>query len=151
MEDSARDRHSRRRFLTLVVAGATTAVACSNSDGSPATFGDVSAGNVKDLPEGVLRVVSGAPAIIGRDANGLYAMTITCTHQGCDVEPNGSGASAAVACPCHGSRFDRYGNVTRGPAGSPLVHFQVTVTASGDVTVHGGAQVGSDVRTAVPA
>ncbi|HVU06149.1 MAG TPA: Rieske (2Fe-2S) protein [Polyangiaceae bacterium] len=106
---------------------------------------------MQDLPVGVLKVVSGAPALIGRDDSGLYAMTITCTHQGCDVEPNGAGASAVALCPCHGSRYDRYGNVTRGPAGSALVHFDVTLSASGDVTVHGGTQVAAGARTAVPA
>jgi nitrite reductase/ring-hydroxylating ferredoxin subunit len=140
---------SRRRFLT-VVAGAVAATACAGSGGkSPAAFGDVSAGNVKDLPVGVLMVVPGQPVIIGRDAGGLYAMTITCTHQGCDVEPSGSGASASIACPCHGSRFDENGAVTRGPAASPLVHFSITVDASGEVTIHGGSQVAADVRVAV--
>ena len=40
--------------------------------------------------EGVLSVVPFAPAILARDKVGLYAMTITCTHQGCDVSPHGT-------------------------------------------------------------
>lgn len=140
---------SRRRFLT-VVAGAVAVTACSgNGSASPAAFGDVSAGNVTGLPLGVLTVVPGQPVIIGRDTGGLYAMTVTCTHQGCDVEPSGSGASATIACPCHGSRYDQNGAVTRGPASSPLVHFAVTIDASGEVTIHGGKEVAADVRTPV--
>jgi Rieske Fe-S protein len=133
-----------------VCASAAAACACNNEgDGSPASFGDVPAGNVKDLPVGILSVVSGAPAIIGRDDGGLYAMTITCTHQGCDVEPNGNGPSATLDCPCHGSQFDRNGAVRRGPAGSPLTHYAVDVDASGNVTIHGGTKVAANVRKPV--
>ena len=89
--------------------------------------------------------------MLGRDSGGLYAMTVTCTHQGCDVEPFGSGTSATVRCPCHGSQFDRNGAVIHGPASSPLTHFAVAVDASGNITIHGGTTVGADVRTAVPA
>ena len=89
--------------------------------------------------------------MLGRDAGGLYAMTITCTHQGCDVEPFGSGSSVTVRCPCHGSQFDRNGGVVHGPASSPLTHFAVSIDGSGKITIHGSKQVGADVRTAVPA
>jgi Rieske Fe-S protein len=105
----------------------------------------VSAGNVSDTSVGVLSVVKGAPAILARDADGLYAMTITCTHEGCDVTPSGN----TISCPCHGSRFDSNGKVLAGPAGSPLVHFSVTVDASGEITIHGKEQVAATVRTQV--
>jgi len=140
---------TRRRFLATL--GAVALGGCQGSGASPAAFGDVSAGNVSGIAVGALSVVGSEPVMIGRDANGLYAMTITCTHQGCDVEPIGSGSSARVQCPCHGSQFDRNGAVTHGPAGSPLVHFAVDVDATGNVTIHGGKQVAADVRTAVPA
>jgi Rieske Fe-S protein len=76
-------------------------------------------------------------------------MTITCTHEGCDVAPSGSGSSATLDCPCHGSRFDANGNVIRGPASAPLVHFAVEISAAGDITIHGGTQVGESTRTPV--
>lgn len=126
-------------------------IACSGNSGSPAGFGDVSAGSVKDLPVGALQVVPGQPVVIGRDAGGLYAMTVTCTHQGCDVAPSGSGAAARLECPCHGSEFDRNGTVIRGPAGSPLAHFAVELDGAGNVTIHGGTQVEASVRVAVSA
>jgi thiosulfate dehydrogenase (quinone) large subunit len=140
------DLVTRRTFLTVIASVATTA-ACSATNPTPAEFGDVSAGNVKDIPEGTLRTVGSNPVVIGRDAAGLYAMTITCTHEGCDVAPVGSGSSAYLNCPCHGSQFDGNGNVTRGPAQAPLVHFAVDVSSAGDVTIHGGKQVAADVRT----
>jgi cytochrome b6-f complex iron-sulfur subunit len=75
-------------------------------------------------------------------------LTVTCTHQGCDVDAVGSGDSATLDCPCHGSRFDRNGSVVRGPAQSPLVHFAVEVDSSGNITVHGGTTVDASVRVA---
>ena len=137
----------RRTFLKLLVSAPL--VACSGNSLSPAAFGDVSAGNVKDVPVGALQMVGGEPVILGRDSSGLYAVTVTCTHQGCDVAPSGSGTSATIRCPCHGSEFDRNGAVIHGPAGSPLAHFAVEVNAAGDITIHGGTQVEAGVRVAV--
>ena len=124
---------------------ASPLVACSGNSSAPAQFADVPAGNVSATTVGQLVVVPNAPAILARDDQGLYAMTITCTHEGCDVGPMGT----TLFCACHGSRFDSNGKVLQGPAGSPLVHFSVTLDAKGDITVHGGAQVDASVRTAV--
>jgi len=112
-------------------------------------FGTVQAGNIADLPVGTLRAVDGAPAYIGRDAKGVYAMTSTCPHAGCDMVADGSVSASGVFCGCHGSRFDANGGVMRGPADSPLVHFAVKVDAAGNISVEGGAQVAAAVRTAV--
>jgi Rieske Fe-S protein len=115
----------------------------------PAAFGDAPAGNVADIPVGTLRRVGTLPVFIARDAGGLYALTSTCTHAGCDVESEGTGNGAILSCPCHGSLFDRNGGVTRGPAPTALVHFAVEVDAAGNVTIHGGTQVGAGTRVAV--
>lgn len=112
---------------------------------SPQPFGDVAAGNVSSLPVGALVAVPGAPACVGRDAGGVYAMTLTCTHQGCEAAVSGRG----IACPCHGSVYDADGNVVAGPATAPLQHFAVSVDAAGNVTVHGGTPVDAGVRVAV--
>lgn len=138
---------TRRQTLHLIfAAGAATAIpACSGA--GPATFGDVSGGNVSALPVGTLKVVPGVPAIVARDAGGVYAMTTTCTHQSCDMS---SGVSnSGVDCNCHGSKFDVNGNVVRGPANSPLEHFGISVDASGNITVHGGTTVDAAVRVKV--
>lgn len=147
-ERTTRRVATRRIFLTTL---ATAALAGCGASTSPAAFGTASAGNVKDIAVGSLALVGSEPVMIGRDSGGLYAMTVTCTHQGCDVEPSGSGSSARVRCPCHGSEFDRNGAVTHGPAGAPLAHFAVEIDASGNVTIRGDKQVAADVRTPVPA
>lgn len=102
---------------------------------------------MKDLPIGSLAAVPGAPAIVGRDAGGVYAMTSTCTHAGCSSDPQSNGT---IYCPCHGSRFDSNGNVVNGPARNPLAHFAVEIDAQGNILVHGETQVGPSTRTPVP-
>jgi Rieske Fe-S protein len=101
------------------------------------------AGNVSSIMVGSLVVVSGS-FILGRDAQGLYAMSIRCTHQGCSVTPSGS----ALYCPCHGSRFDSNGAVLQGPARTPLPHYAVLVDAAGNITVQ-TTMVDASTRTAV--
>jgi cytochrome b6-f complex iron-sulfur subunit len=137
----------RRRFL-VVLAGAAATTACGSDNGSALQFGDVNAGKVADVPQGSLQLVSGEPVALGRDSGGLYALTTTCTHQGCEVAPSGSGVTAVLNCPCHGSQFDRNGGVLRGPASAPLVHFAVTVDDTGNITIHGATRVDASTRTA---
>jgi Rieske Fe-S protein len=136
-------QNQRRVFLKVLAAAPL--LACSSTTGSPAAFGEVSAGNVSATQVGLLSVAENAPAILARDNQGLYAMTITCPHQGCDVNPSGS----TLECPCHGSRFDSNGNLLQGPANTGLVHYAVSVDAAGNITINGRAQVASDVRTPV--
>jgi len=147
------DIGSRRQFLQVCGVGAVgcafVAGCSAKSGGSPATFGDVSAGNIKNLPAGALVQVSSEPVFIGRDQGGVYALTSTCTHQGCDVSVQGSGDSAVLFCPCHRSQFDRNGAVQQGPANAPLAHFAVEIDASGNITIHGGTQVSATVRVSV--
>ncbi len=144
---------SRRCFLKVVGVGSAlgTIVGCSSSSSAPAVFGDVSGGNVSSTSVGTLKALETAPAILGRDENGLYAMTSTCTHEGCDMIHDGSVSNTGVTCNCHGSRFDVDGNAVAGPANGTLQHFGVTVDAAGEITVHGGMDVDSTTRTAVSA
>ena len=141
---------SRRKFLKVFAAGAGSSACSGSEEGSgPEMFGDVDAGNVSALAVGALRAVPGVPVAIGRDADGVYAMTLTCTHQGCDIEASGTVAPSGIACSCHGSRFDRNGQVVNGPATSRLAHFAVDVDMDGAITVHTDNVVGATDRTAV--
>ena len=46
-----------------------------------------------------------------------YALKAECTHLGCLVNPAAGGIGPlAFECPCHGSKYDGAGSVTRGPA-----------------------------------
>jgi len=86
--------------------------------------------------------------VVGRDSKGLFAMSAICTHAGCALEDNAGTIAAGLDCPCHGSTFDGDGNVTRGPARTPLEHYEVTVATDGSITVDGSKPVASDVRAA---
>jgi Rieske Fe-S protein len=54
-----------------------------------------------------------------RDHKGaLHEMSAVCNHLGCMVHWNA--ADLTWDCPCHGSRYDRYGKVVNGPAHEDL-------------------------------
>jgi Rieske Fe-S protein len=59
------------------------------------------------------------------DDKSVAANSISCTHQGCNV--NYDKNQKRLDCPCHGSRFDLNGEVLRGPAVRPLEHFKATI------------------------
>jgi Rieske Fe-S protein len=142
------DKGSRRRFLSMFVgaAAATRGLAgCSSGGVGPQSVGDVPAGAASSFAVGDLRQVGGEPVCVARDSGGVYAMTLTCTHAGCQASVVGP----TVDCPCHGSTFDRNGNVTGGPAPAPLDHFAVSADAAGAMTVHTGTIVDSGTRLVV--
>lgn len=56
-----------------------------------------------------------------REGNRYHALSLVCTHLGCTVEVT----PKTVACPCHGSVFDRSGKVVRGPADRPLERYEI--------------------------
>jgi Rieske Fe-S protein len=59
------------------------------------------------------------------------AVEAVCTHEGCTI----TGADgAAYVCPCHGSRYNRSGQVLAGPASASLRQYATTF-ADGIVTI----------------
>lgn len=143
---------SRRRFLEVIALGSigtAAGIGCGGGSAEPEAVGDVSAGNVSDLPVDTLRAIDGKPVAIGRDSGGVYALTLTCTHQGCNMAQDGSVSADAIYCSCHGSKFDRNGGVVNGPANSPLVHFAVEIDAAGALLIRGGQRVSAGARTPV--
>ncbi len=141
---------TRRRFLEVV--GSVTlcgGVACGNEPVPPDPIGDVPVGNVTDLAVGELRAVDTLPVCIGRDDKGVYAMTLTCPHEGCNMAMRGTVDFTGIYCRCHGSRFSNNGDVTKGPAEDDLTHFQVEIDADGNMTIHGGVEVSAGTRTPV--
>jgi nitrite reductase/ring-hydroxylating ferredoxin subunit len=138
---------SRRGFLVVLAQGGALCGAACLGVGCGAG-GPIDAGNIKDLPAGTLRAVPGESAAIGRDAKGVYAMTLICPHAACDMENSGSVSAAEVTCSCHGSVFDPNGAVLQGPANSPLEHYAVTIDATGQITIHADQTVDASTRTA---
>ena len=139
-----------RRKLLLVGGGVVCAHAIGCGGGDTVTLPrDIAAGNASALALNTLRPVSGAAAAIGRDAGGIYAMSLVCTHQGCDIAASGSVSFNLIECGCHGSQFNAQGNVLRGPAAAPLPHLLVSADAAGALTIHGDSPVASNVRLSI--
>ncbi len=75
------------------------------------------------IPAGHGGIVSlqGEKVGVYKDESGtLYPVDIKCPHLGCQLEWNPEERS--WDCPCHGSRFDRFGNLISGPAQEGLNH-----------------------------
>ena len=95
----------------------------------------------ENLPEGVPFLPPGRSVALFRDAQGVHAISITCTHLGCIVKPSATGFD----CPCHGSRFAHDGKVIKGPAPSPLPWRKVTLDGAVCV-VDEGASVAAGTK-----
>jgi Rieske Fe-S protein len=142
---------SRRVFLKVLAQGGAlvSAVSAGIGCGNGGPTGMIPAGNVKDLPMSTLQAVPSEALAIGRDERGVYAMTLICTHEGCDMANQGQVSADGIVCTCHGSRFDADGNVLSGPARSSLEHFTVILGAAGDITVNADVTVDAATRVAV--
>ena len=78
------------------------------------------------LAAGEPYVPPGRSVALFRDDQGVFAISLICTHLGCIVKSIPDG----FECACHGSRFEPDGGVTKGPAPTALPWHRVT--KSGD-------------------
>src|SRR5215210_60913 len=79
------------------------------------TAGD--AGNLEQIKPGegaVLGTGRGKIAVYRDESGAVHQLSAVCTHLYCIVHWNDT--EKTWDCPCHGSRFDPYGNVVNGPA-----------------------------------
>lgn len=124
----------RREFIRLIGLGAAGGLllnqfSCDNNNGFiPVDFFiDLSDPQYASLlVTGGYEYFENVIIFKGIDFN-YYALSKICTHTGCSVTFQLS--KNELVCPCHGSQFDTFGNVTIGPAPSPL--FQYSTELSG--------------------
>ena len=139
------ERSTRRDFFTTIGLGACTVAAVGSAIVTldfmkpkvlfePAT--SFVAGSPLDFADGVVRFNKEKKAYVIGTAGGVYALSAVCTHLGCITRYKSD--ERAIACPCHGSRFDLEGNVTHGPAPRPLPWLDVTEDATGNLVVDTG-------------
>ena len=76
--------------------------------------------------------VGGTDAVLVKDGGTYRAFERACTHQGTSVD--WQAGSGDFLCPNHGARFAATGQVTVGPANTPLRAIEVSVAADGTVT-----------------
>lgn len=105
-----------------------------------ATYGQPNRFNIgtpEDYPPGTRIALGEQKVAVIREGNKMAAISLTCTHLGCIVGV----AETGFACPCHGSRFDQDGNVTGGPAPSPLPWYELSLAPNGELEVDKGKQI----------
>lgn len=79
------------------------------------TGGDVSSPDQIEKDSGAVIRRGPLKVAVYRDATGaLHERSAVCTHLGCIVQWNP--VEKTWDCPCHGSRFDKFGEVLNGPA-----------------------------------
>jgi len=74
---------------------------------------EIAKGEGAVLRDGLTKV-----AVYRDDDGTVHRMSAVCVHLGCVVAWNGS--EKTWDCPCHGSRYDRFGAVINGPANKDL-------------------------------
>lgn len=105
------------------------------------------AGTPDEYPVGSTTVFSDKRVALNRDPDGLYALSMTCTHLGCTVR--WFQTDAMFRCPCHGSRYLRDGVRFYGPAPRPLDNFQVSLAPDGTLVVDRGKVIARTTRLAL--
>ncbi len=86
-----------------------------------------------DYPADSVTYLADQQVYVVRSPAGFYAVSAICTHLGCITQWKQDLDS--IACPCHGSRFDKTGTVVHGPAPRPLEHFAIRLLPDGNLLV----------------
>ena len=140
-EMKSESRLSRRDFLKLARTVLLAACGLLGLDGllrfldtrtQPDPQTDFDGGPAASFADGSRTLLAQVPAVVIKDVRGFTVLSLICTHLGCTVENKPDG----FACPCHGSRFNPQGTVTRGPAAQPLNALRTEVTLDGHLHVH---------------
>jgi cytochrome b6-f complex iron-sulfur subunit len=96
--------------------------------------GQINAGAVEEMQVGDVKVLREGKFYVSRVPEGVLALWWKCPHLGCTVpwKPDDPSMDQIAAkgrfnCPCHGSIYDRYGQIVSGPAPRPMDLFPVEV------------------------
>jgi cytochrome b6-f complex iron-sulfur subunit len=125
-DSSRRDFLARLGVGSLVIAGAGTGLFAYEYMSPNVLFEAspiVKAGKPDQFPLNTVTLDPQSGIYLIHDSKGFYALGAVCTHLGCLTawKPE----LDLIACPCHGSRFNRDGIKVAGPAPQPLPRFKV--------------------------
>jgi cytochrome b6-f complex iron-sulfur subunit len=132
---------SRRDFLKLAtnsllglsgVLGLGGLIQFLSYEMDPAPPSQYDLGPAGDFPPGSRTLLMHIPAVLIHNNDGYLAFSLVCTHLGCTVEQK----NEEFECPCHGSKYDDKGFVTRGPANIPLKKLRVEINETGNIILH---------------
>ena len=134
-------------IAALLVLDRSRAISAITGGGTP-TPSPTPGASATATPSPTGTVISGAPslaagqalnfsaggtdAVLVKDGSTYRAFERACTHQGTSVD--WQAGSGDFLCPNHGARFAATGQVTAGPANTPLRAIEVSVAADGTVT-----------------
>ena len=94
-------------------------------------------GGPGSFPPGAARIFAEGKFAVFAGDDGLYAISLVCTHLGCVVLREGTG----FTCPCHVSKFSAAGDVQGGPAPKGLPWLQIEQHPSGRLAVDTSVEV----------
>jgi len=101
-------------------------------------------GTLRDFPPKSERYFESERVLVRADDEGIFAVSLVCTHLGCTVAKDGE--HNEFICPCHGSRYREDGSVVAGPAPRRLKSLEVVVEPAGWLVVDAGREVAPDTR-----
>lgn len=152
-EDRKDNLITRRYFLELVGGGsiltaAAGSVILTGQFLSPNVLLEPSlrfkAGSVENYPPDSITFNKEQKVFVMRAQEGyFYALSAVCTHLGCIA--NWKSEDNVIACPCHGSKFDKEGKVIDGPAPRPLPRFAMILDEQGMLVVDKAVIVSDEV------
>jgi cytochrome b6-f complex iron-sulfur subunit len=128
-------RISRREVLRLASGGVALAAigASCETDGAAPKVEEVRVAPGEIPASGADPLHSNPGRFYLLNDNQPLALYARCTHRGCLIEWDGE--EDGFRCPCHGSRFDRVGQVVNGPAERPLERMRVVPQPDGGLLV----------------
>lgn len=93
----------------------------------------INAGKPESYPLDSVTLDANSAIYIIHSKEGFFALSAVCTHLGCLTawKPD----LGIIACPCHGSKFNREGEKIAGPAPRPLPWKRVWLSDDGDLMV----------------
>jgi cytochrome b6-f complex iron-sulfur subunit len=148
--NETKDGVTRRQFFVRVGLGSVAVAAAGTSvfayqflspnvlyEPSPI----VNAGKPDRYPAESVTLDPETGIFVVNSSQGFYALQATCTHLGCLTawKPE----LGIIACPCHGSKFNRDGTKIAGPAPKPLPWLRMWLSDDGDLMVDRAAELSS--------
>jgi len=116
-----RSRPARRRFLQALILAVAAVPLWRFLTPRKAADQTVLRVEREKIPADGALVFRQSRVAVMRTGDEYYALNLTCTHLGCLVNVTPTG----LVCPCHGSTFNRRGEVLTGPASRRLDRFEV--------------------------
>lgn len=129
----------RRKFLNKLTIGSLTGAGIFGTLGAlRLTYPDIShkpkilpIGRPDDFPLHTFTLIKEKNIFIYRDRTCIRAVSAICTHLGCVLQKSDSG----FRCPCHGSHYNKQGEVLSGPAPRSLDWLKMEFSHDGKIII----------------